>query len=749
MLLIFSAGCARSPQARRDKYLAKGKSFLEKKDYSRALLEFKNAAGVMPRDPEAYYQMGEAAYQSGDIRTAVIAYRKALDLNPKHAGAQLRMAQLMANASEGTWLKDAESRLEELLRSGPADAEVLNTLALTELKLGKIGSAVQNLEDVLAKSPANLSSSVLLARARLLQNDPKSAEVILKAARDAAPKSPGPHIILGEFYLSENRRGEADAEFQSALRLAPDNGAALIDLARLQVTSGRKQDAESTLKHLAAKGEPSYRSIYAQYLFQDGRRDEAVREFERLVRENRDDRVARTQLVAAYRAVNRGEDARKILDAALKSNPKDQDALLQRAELSIDAKNYTQAEADVAYVIHLSPNSAEAHYILAKVKQAHGSGLTYRQELTEALRLNPYLLQVRLELAHHLASNNSTRAAFDLLDAAPQSQRTTTGLIVQRNWTLWTAGDLAEMRKGVDAGLARERSADLLIQDGLLKIRAGNHAAARTVLEEALKLNGADVRALAALSQSYAAQKQTAIALEKVKEYAKRQPKSAAVQDFLGTLLAANGNRQQAREAFQAAKAADPHFSRADVSLAELDMLEGKVEDAYRTLQKIVAADGSNTTMRLWLANVMALKGDNKAALDQFRQVVASDPNNPQALNNYAYLLAEYGNPTEALKYAQKAQELAPDSGEYRDTLGWILYRQGLYPLAVAELERAVSKKSPQPVWRYHLAMAYGKAGNMTRGRVTLEAALKANPNLPEAKQAESILNTNSTGLRP
>ena len=38
-------------------------------------------------------------------------------------------------------------------------------------------------------------------------------------------------------------------------------------------------------------------------------------------------------------------------------------------------------------------------------------------------------------------------------------------------------------------------------------------------------LDGADVHALAALSQTYVAQKQTAAALQKVKDDARRQPK--------------------------------------------------------------------------------------------------------------------------------------------------------------------------------------------------------------------------------
>ena len=46
------------------------------------------------------------------------------------------------------------------------------------------------------------------------------------------------------------------------------------------------------------------------------------------------------------------------------------------------------------------------------------------------------------------------------------------------------------------------------MQDGLWKLHAGNPSGARASVEAALKINPADIRALAVMRQSYAAQKQ-------------------------------------------------------------------------------------------------------------------------------------------------------------------------------------------------------------------------------------------------
>jgi tetratricopeptide (TPR) repeat protein len=247
-----------------------------------------------------------------------------------------------------------------------------------------------------------------------------------------------------------------------------------------------------------------------------------------------------------------------------------------------------------------------------------------------------------------------------------------------------------------------------------------------------------------ALTQTYLAEKNSAMALQKVREYASQRPKSAAAQDFLGVLLMASGDRKQARTAFEAAKAADSSFVVADMALVQVDASESKFDDARKRLEAVLAANGNNMTARLWLGNIEETLGHHAAAIEHFRKVVQSEPDNSQASNNLAYLLSEYGNSAdEALKYAEKAVNIAPEKAIYADTLGWTLYRKGLYGPAIQYLERAAADKGGDVIWKYHLAMAYGKSGDVHRGRVILASALKIDPNVPEAKVAKEILGTN------
>ena len=188
-----------------------------------------------------------------------------------------------------------------------------------------------------------------------------------------------------------------------------------------------------------------------------------------------------------------------MLDSALKKNPKDTAALIQRAELEISSSKYQQAESDLNQAMRMQPTSAEVHYVLAKLHQIRGENLTYRQELSEALRLKPGLLKVRLELAQALIASNSAKSALDVLDESPGATKKSQPVLVERNWALWASGDTKEMRKGIDEASLQGKSTDLLLQDGLWRLKANDFKGARATLEQALQMDGTDLRALSAM----------------------------------------------------------------------------------------------------------------------------------------------------------------------------------------------------------------------------------------------------------
>src|SRR3974377_1499356 len=84
-LILIGSGCVRTPEQKASRFLQQGKEHFQKKDYVRAVLDFKNAAQAKPSDAEAYYQLGNTYLAMGNMRAGIDALRRATQLNPKHA----------------------------------------------------------------------------------------------------------------------------------------------------------------------------------------------------------------------------------------------------------------------------------------------------------------------------------------------------------------------------------------------------------------------------------------------------------------------------------------------------------------------------------------------------------------------------------------------------------------------------------------------------------------------------------------
>src|SRR5439155_16588702 len=146
-------------------------------------------------------------------------------------------------------------------------------------------------------------------------------------------------------------------------------------------------------------------------------------------------------------------------------NPKNVEALLQRGEIRLKGGRLSDAQNDLNEVLKVQPDSAEAHYVLARLRRAQKSPASERQELDEVLTLKPALLNARLDLARQQLLENKAAAALQTLDHAPERQRSDIRLIEQRNWALLALGNQAEAKASVTRGLASSRTRDLLLQN--------------------------------------------------------------------------------------------------------------------------------------------------------------------------------------------------------------------------------------------------------------------------------------------
>lgn len=707
---------------------------MAKKDFRRAILEFRTAVEAVPKDAEPHYQLGLAYLGVDNYRGAVGEFQRAVQLNPNHHKADLKLAELMTATRDQTMVQKAQEKIQGVLKQSPDDTEAMDALARTQLLLGEPGDAARVLGEALKESPSRVQSAVAMAQIRLGQKDESGAEEVMRKLVVAAPQSADAALASGQLYVLLHRFDRAESEIRRALQLESKNARALMSLAALQIAGKRWADAEQTYKLVAALPEKRFQSAHAIFLFQIGQRNRSLAEFEKLAKENPDDRDARSNLLKAYVAMKKTAQARSVLTAALKRNSKDIDAQLQISELDIRSGDATAAEARLKTVLSSTPDSAEAHLALARVYRARGLSRMERQELGEAIRFNKRLIAARVSLATNLRESNNAALALETIDAAPKPYNGLRLVIVERNWDLLALKKIPALKQGIADGLRYGRLPDFVLQDALVKLLEKDYAGARAEADELLSANPENTGAARLMVETYVAQKAGAKGIERLRLLAASRPKSAPLQHLLGEFYLAGGNRLAARQAFEAATAATPGYVPSMIALADLEVSANRLEAARALFQDVLRANPRHVSALLKSASVEQQLGNSPAAVAMYRSVLSVDNENLTAMTSLASsIVREDAN--EALRLAQGAAALAPNDASVLSTLGLVYYRKGLYSSALPPLKAAFDRE-PTPRHRFHLGLVYLKAGEAELGRRNVQLALQQDPKLSTTEQA-------------
>ncbi len=741
-VLLLSVGCMKSPEQKFADFMESGLAAVEEEDYASALIHFKNAARLDSNEAEPFYQIAVCHLNRGQPQEAVDAVQQAVRINPDHVEANLLMARFMVTSKRQELLPRAEELLNGLLGQDRGNSDALFVLAATRAQQGSPADAERLLLEALKNQPEHLNAAMALASLRIKEGKPDEAEKVLREAVGKSSDRRLARLALGQFYAGQQLDDKAREQFDTIVKEDPTFGPAWLAIGMMHLKKNERAEAEVVYKRVSELDEEQYKPLYAQILAVNGKTEEAVAEYERLHKAEPDNRAFRSNLINAYLQTGSPDKAEALLNETIERRPRDSDARLQRAEVRRRAGNLEGAQSDLATVLEIRPNSHEAHYFLSKIHQARRDNRLQRQELDEAMRLDPSYLPARLEMVQSMLQSQNASSALDVLNEAPADQAQTMPILAAKVWAYVAMNRYDDAKKTLAAIPEAQRdTAEINLQEGVLRAVARDFAGAQTFLKRSLEQNPQDVRALNAYAGTFVAQKQVARALEVVRGQAEQFPDSPQMQLALAGWYERANYRQEARAAYRAAHEAGDTSGEAAIMTARLDAADGKYDEAVKTLEDLL--EKSPRSVAAWrmlgLVNDAAGRGDQ--AIVAYRKAVEINPENFVALNNLAYLLSQRNERLEeALSFAQKAKELAPESADVDDTLGWIYYQRGVFATAAVHLRAAAAANPDNALTQYHLAMAQAKTGDASGARKSYDAAVRLDSNLPEAKEALAII---------
>ncbi len=307
-----------------------------------AIEEFRKATESDPNLAEAFLDLGEVCQEIRDFPAAVVALKRALELNPELDAAHLQLGYALL--AQG-YAEEAIPHLERV--------HALEALGVAQIETERYEEAVANLSAALVKHPGNPDLLYYLGRASGLLSK-RSIDILV----GTYPDSPRAHQAMGENYFVLRQMPQAEKEYGEALQQRPDIPGLHLELGLVYAGAARWDKAEE-----AFRGETR---------MQPGNAEAAYRLGSALLQQGK--------VHAAKEELARADRLKPDMPETLYSLGK---------AASLDG-NSAAAENAWTRVIEIEKESslaAEAHFGLANLYRKQGNAAKAQREMQEYKRL--------------------------------------------------------------------------------------------------------------------------------------------------------------------------------------------------------------------------------------------------------------------------------------------------------------------------------------------------------------------------
>jgi cellulose synthase operon protein C len=748
-------GCSRDPNVRKQKYLESGDRYFAKEKYREAAIQYSNALQVDPRFAAAHYQLGETYLKLGDVARAFQELSRSIELMPDNYRARIDVANLLLAArnpdgsSNDEYLKQARVHLDLLLLKQPQNPQVLQAWGDYYAAQNNLAAAMQQMQKAIAADPNRSESYLDLALLQLRANSPDQAELNFKKASELDPKAMNAQLALAGFYQSRNRLPEAEQQYQHAIQVAPKDPTPREALVRLYMMEGKKVDAEGVVKQ--AKKDlgdtPEGYRMLGDFYFANGELDKAIVEYASIYNDHPKDIQVKKNYVQLLILKNRLDEAGKLNNELLKSNPHEVDALIYRGQIQLRRNNDIGAVDSLQEALKEDPSNAVAHYHLGLAFDMRHDDARAESEWREAVQLRPDLTDAQ----RALAGLEMRRGDFEALTET--GQQIIAAAPYAPEGYIWRAVGEMNRQNYFNAQQDLTKVMGLVPSSPVPYVQMGNlyqlqkqYGEALKFYHQALDKDSTSTEALQGIMNTYLAEKQVDQAITSARAQIAKSPDVGGFYDLLGTALFQKKELGEADSAFRKAIELDKNNSDALLKLGQVQAAEGSASQALATYQQSIKDHPGEIGFYVLAGELYESQKSWDQAKAMYQKALEIQADNPVASNNLAYvLLQQGGNVDVALAMAQTARRGMPESSNAADTLGWAYFQKGVYQSAVQMFQESLRLNEKRgaaddPVVHYHLALAYQKLNQTSQARQQLERVLKISPNNAEARKALSEL---------
>lgn len=766
-------------QSRFAMHMKRGQTYYSDGDFTKASVEFRNALQIEPKDVKARLLAGRAAEQLGHPRDALGLYQSVVDSAPDNVDARADVARVLVfggaadlalktlepglakhpddatlltlRAAARTQLKNqagAVADAERALQLAPTNEEAIQVRAGLYKQAGDLVGATALVSDAVRKSPSSTTLREMLADLYANAGESAKAEEQLRALIGLVPNEPRFRYQLAIFYSRARKLDEAQRVLEDAVKALPKSDDAKLALVDFVTTQRTPAQGEQVLKGFIAS-DPNNETLrlgLGGLLQRSGATKDAIEAYNEVIRRDGtgpDGLVARDRLAGIAWSQGRYDDARKLIEEVLQKNPHDNDALTQRAEISLTRTDPAAAIGDLRAVLRDQPQAAGIRRLLAGAYVANGQSALAEESLREAIDLTPNDPSLRVQLAQLLMRAQRPDQAVTLLEDAarrvpadaPVRAELARAYLLKKDFASAqiAAQDLQTLRPGAAAGLYLA---------GLAAEGQNRPDEAKKDYERAIAAEPQAFDPLAALARLELSRGQGVQAITLVKDASQRDPANAAILNLLGELYLQQKSFALADDVLTRATTAAPKWWVGYRNLALAKLAVKNTAGAIAVYEQALKVAPGEPKLISELSFLYETNGRADDAIRLYDTLYRQNPRAEGVANNLAMLLVVYKNDRASLDRARDltAGFTSSSDGRLLDTNGWVHFKRGEYTEALSVLERAAERAPDSKEIRYHLGMAELRLGHTDRARSELESAVSGSANFIGSDEARTTL---------
>jgi cellulose synthase operon protein C len=659
-----------------------------------------------PIYPEAKLMHGQLLQQAKNYQAARDAFDTFLKLQPNYFPAQLMRAQSLVQLEK---FDLAENELTALLKMYPQQPLVNYLLAVINYERKKYEPAKEYIETAINNGMTENSARILAALTSM--NLGLTAQTIyhLDAAKAILPQIPDLENLYHSLLLKAGRSSEVQAQLQNKSAEALDHKL-IAATAYQMIKEGSQSGAQDMIKLFEQKGvkdansttilaslkmgiagmeaqglqeleellkqdptQDQTRIILAQSYLRQGQFDKAIALADQWI--NKPETAVIGYNLKAYAAVLRKEPegASEFIAQSLKLEPDNSFTQTLQALVLLETDKIEESANALQTVLEKNPTYMPALQQLFAVKLQQQKPQEAIDIAAELVASHPDNQNLRTALATMWFQQEKYQQAIDVIKASkydkagmPASHRQ---LLIEINAKLKNSAELLALTKTWRDEQPETIDANLAYAKALVFNK--EYTQAQTVLDKLLQKNPANqvlLKTKVSLSIEMKDYKGALATLEKVNPL---ETEVAEVEFMKGRLYLQDKQLDKAQINLEKSYQKTANQQTA-ILLAEVYSKTKNNADVVTFLKQHIDKYPQQTSVRTVYAGLI-LADDPQSAQTIYKTVLSKEPSNYMALNNYAWLLLEEGQPEKAKIHIEQALKVAEKHPDLLDTYGKVL----------------------------------------------------------------------------